>query len=402
VTFGRGDREPGGRRSFPGAGRDDRRLVDGPKPRERGPAASGGAEIEELPAQPVLGRGRERPGLSAALAAGIFVLILAAGFGALGGRGSSPNGSAVAQPTETRLAEPSAAAVVPIVTPAVQCLPVENGILPTVRLALPGDIYDGTLSIVDWRQPGPRPTPPLVPTDEPIALRVDQTAELYTTGDQCATTWAISLNDGSNEFELEQYASPESTPEYARQNRFALDLGPLRGQRYDLAAMLEFPGITTRTTWPIEVLPFDAPSPELTRGKRRIAVAVGCRGQLSLGSGYTEPLNACFEDVGQAPEPARLVVPGPPMILRFPTDWYVQGSDITCGSLKDLYFQPDASRACDIAWIEDGVSLMIDGPKATGTWTLAIETCAIQVLSDVTNQACGTWYATVVARSSAN
>jgi hypothetical protein len=404
VTFGRGGREPGGRRSFPGAARDDRRLVGAPEPREQGAAPLVGAEIEELPAQPVLGRGRPRPTVTTALAAGIVVLIMAAGFGFLGGRSSSsPTRSAVAQASGTPGAEPSAEPPAPIVTPAMECLPLVAGELPEVRLSVPsaGGIHRGSVDVLRWNQPGPQPTPqvdrsePQPTAAEPLAIRADVIADLQTTGNPCASAWAIELLSQEGAIELEQFASPDDEPGYALQNQFELLLAPYRGQAYDLSATLTFPGVITRTTWPIAVVPFEMPTAQLTTGKRELDVKPGCNVYLTLGNGYSEAMNPCSTDVVELPRLARLLVPGPPLILRFPRNWYISRASIACGHFEDLVFRGDATGTCEPFANPDGVSLSIDRPGAEGVWTLAIETCATQLLSDVTNEACGTWYTTI-------
>jgi hypothetical protein len=400
VTLGRGGREPGGRRSLPGAARDDRRVDDAPKPWDQGLASWLGAEIEELPPQQVLGGRRARPGLSAALAAGVVVLILAAGFGVLGGRAGPPASSAVGLASGTPVAQPSATARIPIVTPAVECAPLVAGELPEVRLAVPsaGGIYRGSVDVLEWDQPGPQPTPQVDPqelkptTSAPLAIRADAVADLLTTGNACASAWAIELQDEGGAIELEQFASPLDDPGYALQNDFVLLLAPFRGRAYDLSALLTFPGVITRTTWPITVLPFDLPTAQVTSGKRDIDVEPGCNVTLTLGNGYSEDMNPCSTDVVELPGLARLVVGGPPLILRFPKNWYISRVSITCGSFQDLLFRPDTSGTCQPYGYPDGVSLSIDRPGAEGTWTFAIDTCATELLSDVTNEACGTWY----------
>jgi hypothetical protein len=305
----------------------------------------------------------------------------------------------------------------PLVTPATPCIPLAGGELPELRLVVPstGYLYPGTVNVLEWNQPGPQPTPPVLPLDEQpipasgplgtalpgrIAIRADAVAQLRTTGNPCATAWAITINDGNGEIEIERFASAEGESN-ARQNWFTLVLAPFRGQEFSLDATLEFPGVTTRTTWPIAVLPFDVPEARLTRGARGVTVEPGCNIQLTLGNGYSERVQECEEDVARLPEPVQMVVPGAPLTFGFPKNWYFQAGSVACGSLEDLRFQPDPGGTCEIGWTEDGISLSFELPSVEGTLTLAFDGCATQLLSDVTNQACGTWYATIEARRSA-
>jgi hypothetical protein len=365
-------------------------------------------EIEELPPQPVLARGGTRPGLTAAAAAIVLVLLLAVGLGALGGRPApSPTAPALAQASQAAPGPPSADHV-PLVTPAVACIPLPSGVLPEVRLAVPaGGIYPGDVEIQEWSQPGLQPTAPIVPaeqrpTPERLDIRADGLASLRTTDNACATAWAISLDDGRGEIELERFASPEGDPDDALQDWFTLVLAPFRGGEFGLHATLEFPGVVTRTTWPISVLPFDLPNGTLTRGKHRVEVVPGCNVELTLDNGYSERVNQCLEDVAALPEPAPLVVPGPPLTFRFPKDWYFYPGNVSCGSMEQLRFRSDPGGRCEFGWDADGISLSFELPDVEGTWTLAFDGCAMELLSDARNQACGTWYATIEARRARN
>jgi hypothetical protein len=278
----------------------------------------------------------------------------------------------------------------------------------------PGILDPASVTDLERNQPGPQPTPPELPLDEQpvpasgppstglpgrIAIRADAIAQLRTTGNPCATAWSITINDGNQEIELEQFASAEGGPD-ARQNWFMLALAPFRGQEFSLDATLEFPGVTTRTSWPIAVLPFDVPEARLTRGEHRVTVEPGCNIELTLGNGYSERVQECSEDVARLPEPARLVVPGAPLTFRFPKNWYFQTGNVTCGSLEDLRFQADPGGACEIGWTEDGISLSFELPSVEGPFTFAFDGCATQLLSDGTNPPCGTWSATIEARKS--
>ena len=64
--------------------------------------------------------------------------------------------------------------------------------------------------------------------------------------------------------------------------------------------------------------------------------------------------------------------------------------------------EPLSARSELRRWLEnDTLALSIFAP-GIGVWTLAINACAMQLLPDATNQACGTWYATIKVRRPAN
>ncbi|HTK44482.1 MAG TPA: hypothetical protein VL749_03900 [Patescibacteria group bacterium] len=373
-----------------------------PRPWETDPAPWGGAEIEELPAQPVLarGRGRGRPGLSAAAAVVVLVIIIAAGSGVLGGR---PNPSPTSHPLAAASAPPSpapATAAAPLVTPAVPCLPLARA-LPEIRLIVEGRGIVGARNAFEWTQPGVEPTPAIVLQDSSAGrteLRSDVLAELRTVGDACASAWSIDLATADDALTLEDFGGAPGGEGSAMQNRFALDLARYRGRDADLRAELSFPGVTLQTTWPIQILPFDAPTAQLSRGDRSLDVVPGCDIRLVLGTGYAELANPCFADLGRLPRTASIASAGDPLVFRFPAGWRVDGPSVECGSIAGDRFQLEPD--CEIGWGDETAALSILGP-GEGIWTLAISACATQLLPDATNSACGTWYATIEVRRSA-
>jgi hypothetical protein len=348
--------------------------------------------VEELPAQPVLAPGRGRPGLAAALAVGVLVLILAAGLGFLGGRPTpSPTAPAVAAASADNSVTPPTPSA-PGVTPAVPCAPPASA-LPEVMLETDAGEFAGSLEILEWTQPGPRPTAALVPGPSAAAridLRSDINAELRTIGDVCAFAWLIDVTDPTQTIRLERYGSLEDV---ARQNHFELALSRYRGRRFELHAALSFPGASTRTTWPIRVLPFEVPPPTLTRGGKAIDVKPGCDVGLLLGNGYSELVNPCFGELNEVPETTTLRGEGSGMTFAFPKGWFILDSSVTCGHLSEQSLAVDPG--CDIRSSDEGTSVSIYGPTTAGTWTLAINGCGTQFLRDATNRVCGTWYATV-------
>jgi len=185
----------------------------------------------------------------------------------------------------------------------------------------------------------------------------------------------------------------EDEPDVARQNRFDLALARYRGRVFELHATLSFPGAVARTTWPIRVLPYDAPKPTLTRGGKAIDVKPGCDIELILGNGYSELANPCPYELNELPVAATIRGQGTGMTFALPEGWFILDASVTCGLLSEQSLTPDPS--CDIAWSDQGTTVSIDEPVNAGTWTLGIHGCGTQFLDGARNQVCGTWYATI-------
>ena len=389
MTLRDGGRGPAGRQRGLPTGRDDR----------RGGAAfaPGGVEIEELPAQPVLGRAGSRPGIGVALTAIAVALILAAGFGVLGGRPApaptATNGG-LAVATETPATEPSAEVVVPLVTPGTPCLPT-NQKLPEAVLDIEGNTFKAR--VYSWTGPGAEPSLAIIPRDPATAARIDVRsdipAQIRTGSDVCAVSWSIDLDDQRQRIGLESVANAARDPGYAVQNRFALVLAPYRGGDFDLAARLDFVDVSVLATWPIRILPFDAPKPRLTLGKRDIDLAPGCDVQLTLGSGWSERVNDCLAEISRLPRTGAIPPTSGPLTFRFEDGWQMEGASLSCGSLPEQHYVADPD--CPFGWSVNTGALSIQPPGRFHAWTLAINACATQSQADAANQICGTWYATL-------
>ena len=257
----------------------------------------------------------------------------------------------------------------------------------------------GARSVFEWTQPGAEPAPAIVleqPTAGRTELRSDVLADLRTIGDACASAWSIDLATSGGSIKLEDFGGAPGDEGYGTQNRFALDLGRYRGDDYDLHVNLTFPGVTMESTWPIRILPFDPPTAQLTWYDHRIDVEPGCDLQLTLGTGYTELVDACYADLRRLPEPA-VISRGGSIDFSFPAGWHAELGMVTCGLISEARFQPDPS--CETGWDAKDAAVTITGPSK-GTWTLAMSGCATQLLADVSNQTCGTWYATIQVRPS--
>ena len=353
--------------------------------------------MEELPAQPVLASRRSRPGLTGAIAVGVLVLILAGGLGVWGGRPTpSPTSHVVAAVSPSPSSGPGFD-VGPRVTPVAPCRPLTDAV-PQLQLETEDQSFAGLVLVLHRDEPAAAPTPaiapPAIPSDTAtITVRSDVLTLIRTIGEVCATSWTFDLLSPEESIGVESFMSTAADPERARQNQFALDLARYRGRDYALRGMLTFPGLVAQTTWPIRILPFDVPRAELTMSGQRLDVEPGCDLQLTLGTGYTELANPCYTGVQRLPEATSIAAPESFLSLRFPAGWFLLGANVACGSLAEGYFQPD--EGCEIRWTDEGTSLTIFVPGLEGTWSLAINGCATQLLSDTTNKVCGTWYATV-------
>jgi hypothetical protein len=377
VTLGRRGREPAGR---------------GPVPDERW----GVVEVEELPTQRVALRKPDRPRLGVLIATSVGIALLAAGLGALGGR-PAPRGAA-----DVAVGPPSAAPLAaytgePLERPTVPCRQSEDA-PPGIDLNLGGRAVHSYF-LVDLRNP-PQPASPGTMQSLPPALdvRSDLPAEVRVVGDVCAVAWQIQLrDDNSGTIELETMGNPSGNPLVAAQNRFRVALGQHRGSTGWLQASLSFPSATLQAWWLIRILPFQAPSARLTLADLAIDLAQGCDVNLTLGSGWNERLNPCFDDVDRAQEAASIASAAVPLLFRFRDGWRVDGPAVGCGQLSERRFLVDGD--CRIDARVDGDALVIEPPTPPGTWTLSIGACGIQELADATNTICGTWYATVDVRA---
>ena len=380
MTLGRRGREPAEHRAVP-AGR-------GAVPDERW----GVVEVEELPTQRLAVRRPDRPRLGVLIAASAGVALLAAGLGALGGR-PAPRGAAdvaVGPPSPAPLAAYTGE---PLERPTVPCRQSADA-PPGIDLYLGGRAVHSYF-LVDLRST-PQPASPGTTPSLPPALdvRSDLPAEVRVQGDVCAVAWQIQLrDDNSGTIELDTMGNPSGNPLVAAQNRFGLALAQHRGGTGWLQASLTFPSATLQAWWLIRILPFQAPSAQLTFADRAIDLAQGCDVNLTLASGWNERVDPCFDDVDRAQEAASIARAAVPLRFRLPDGWRVDGPAVGCGQLSGRRFLVD--RDCRIDARVDGDALAIDPPTIPGTWTLSIGACGIQELADATNTICGTWYATV-------
>ena len=389
-----------GQRRIRGNLDDDRH--DRQVPRDPAPAV-GHVELEELSVARVLPRGRSRPGLLAVVAAGALVVLLAAGFGALGGKPSASQAAVAANGASPGAAgtEGSLPGLAPGQTPAVTpwgpCSEPPAGV-PNVLLEIDGIPYGGSIEVL--RTPsGFVPPQTAIPDQDRLFVSSNVPAELWIEGGVCAVAWDIGLGFAR----IDSLGNAGLNPLYAAQNRFGLFLAPFGGTNDDLTAELTFQNTSIRATWPINVVPYEHPSAYIVNDSDAGGPVEGCNVALTLHDRQTTIGEPCSDDLGALPEGQIPVQPGEE--LRFGIGgWTMESTSVICGRLSGQLFVADPAAKCDdgeLAMPQDGEGqseVIISAPRAKGTWTLAIQACASNRDWLGFNEICGTWYENVEVR----
>lgn len=344
--------------------------------------------------QAVARRGRARLSVPSALAAVALVGLLAAGFGALGGRpdGSigpgapaASGGIAVDGPSQ---ATPTGPLRTPAVTPYRTCRSLLDA-APDVLLRVDRVTTPGIVQIV---APAPDPTSGLV--GRLLDVPADADTEIWIGREVCAHAWRIALasTDGDRLLPLELRPNPALDAAFASQNRFDIRLAEYRfeGGDLELRAALEFPGLELVATWPVRFLPFERPQPRLlVAGEDRYFPTVeGCDVVLTFRNGVEEHAGRdCEGDLGL---PSVQLEPGTPLRLIF-DGWSVTESSASCRTLVP-------SRDPPTCWDEPQEEVQFVAPRA-GDWMLEIAACAVDGSGFESNRICGTWFVRVVTQT---
>jgi hypothetical protein len=326
---------------------------------------------------------------------GAAVVLLAAGFGLLGGRKDTTS-TAVADRTPGAPTAAPAFTGEPLVTPARRCGASPSG-PPGVLLDLGGRSTLGAIELLESDPPASSvpggvedvPEQTLPPR---VDVRSDIAAEIWTAGRACAVGWTIELLGRPASDVLEFVANPGREPELASQNRFRLVLADYAGRSIDLSATLVFPSFTVRAIWPIRVVPFSPPAGVFSAAGAPIQTLQSCHNELTLGNGWVTRANFCLNDVVEKRDEPTPIAPGQKLVFKFDhEDWQIDDAGISCGHLSMTTFAYDPSCR-----LEDGErdqhSFTLTVPDLPGEVALAISACGAQVLSDATNRLCGTWY----------
>ena len=362
-------------------------------------------EVEELPTQTLLPRSRSRVPLTGAIAAAGLAILLAAGFGLLGGRGggaaaASPASSSVAQaPSPTPAAtQPQA---VPRVTPWVPCGSAGEH-PPSPVLEVDGDQHLGRVEVA---YNGPEPGLDGIehePGDgqpERVDVPMDAVTEIWISGGRCAIEWTVGMADeGHAPIVLESVVNEALDPAVSSQNRFEIFVAPYAGD-FDLRAILYFDDVAVRATWPIHVPELVPPQVSMRAGERPIQTAAGCDVTQRLANELEERLNPCERDVQR--EPARRAAGAPGARLTVGLEgWGPARSVAYWGQLTDRRFIPRGDPPCFREHDPQSTGLRFRAPDEAGAWTLAVQTCATRLRATGRGfeELCGTWYANLRVR----
>ena len=400
-----------GQRRIRGNLDDDRHDRHDRQVRADRPPVADHVELEELSVARVLPRGRSRPGLLAVVAAGALVVLLAAGFGALGGKPSASQAAVAANGTSGGSAPPGptvpgpTAGETPAVTPWLACNPPPAGV-PNVLLEVNGTPHPAFNEVLGASD-GVIPPPTAIPYQDRVFVSSNLPAELWIEGGACANAWDITLRfEQLGSFHLERLdtlGNAGLNPLYAAQNRFALFLAPSGGGSGDLTAELSFQTMAVRATWHVSVAAYEHPGGHLVSSSGDGRAVEGCNVALTLHDGQATIGEPCSEDLGELPEGLIPVQAGEELWFSI-GDWSMESTTVTCGRLSGQQFVADPRADCDdgdIAVPRDGTQhgqVIIPAPRAKGKWTLAIQACASRTDWLGWNEICGTWYANVEVR----
>jgi hypothetical protein len=365
-------------------------------------------EVEELPTQALAPRPRARLPLTGAVAVFALIVLLAGGFGVLGGRigaapesppsGSVAAGRASSAPTVT---EPPLA---PRVTPWAPCSDLSDQ-PPQPVLEVDGHRHFGRVELRDVDVGPPfEDIPEVIGEDNlghAVEVRMDSAAEIWVVGGACAVGWSVAVvrPDAPETEILEAVANEARDPAIAAQNRFQVVLPPHAGE-YELRAVLVLEGLAVRAAWTVHVPALELPSVTHAAAGRDIPTVIGCDATQLLVNDRHVALNACPRDVGREPGPRVDVAPG--AVLDFSIEgWGVSSAAVVCGQLLNRDFTPRTEPSCHGSRDPLSANVRYAAPEEPGPWTIAISTCASRLRSTGSGfeELCGTWYANVRVRA---
>ncbi|HEX3264821.1 MAG TPA: hypothetical protein VHR16_04065, partial [Candidatus Limnocylindrales bacterium] len=321
------------------------------------------------------------------------VVLLAAGFGVLGGRPERPasavSGPAGASPVAAAASSGSTAPAGPLVTPVSRCGGATSGDPPGVMLRVGSNLASAHVELADASQG------PVRQDRDPIDIPADAVAHITIAALACATGWHIALwspSDGEL-YPLSVMPNPDGDPSVAQQNQFDVIVTPLRditAEILELRAAFQLPGPDLLARWWIQIPPFPRPQPHLlVPGAGTLAMVEGCDVVLTFRNGYEERLEPCDGDLSAEAGAATKLAPGTEMSLDF-DGWSIGDTIGFCGATSDRVFMVLSPPSCE-QHPPDGRSF--SAPRA-GDWTMAIAACAAKA----DNRICGTWYVNVDTR----
>lgn len=364
-------------------------------------------EVEELPTQSLVPTTRSRVPLTSAIAVAALIVLLAGGFGLLGGRSAGPPAS----PPASRVAgRPSAGTSatepppVPLVTPRTACSPSPDeprqAVLEVDGIQTLGLVEPLTFGLGETLSPNPSAGGG-TELPGPVEVPMDAITDIWIVGGACAVAWRIDL-EGSDIpgglRTLESVDNDDRDPTVSAQNRFQLIVAPYAGDHL-LRAVLVFEQFAVRTTWFIHVPALRPPNVTLAAERGAIPTVTGCNVTQRLATDIEVPLTQCERNVER--EPTRRVAVAPGEVLEFSFErWAATTGFVECGQLVDGYFVPRIEPPCirDLDPRFEGVRF--PAPEEAGSWTLAMSTCGTRLRGNSPGllELCGTWYANIIVR----
>jgi hypothetical protein len=371
-----------------------------------GEPGGGRVEVEELPTQVLAARPRPRVPLTGAIAVTALVVLLAGGFGLLGGgRGGTP----ASPPLASSLADGSTAAPSPTGAPAPRVTPWSgcsgpDDEPPEPVLEVDGRPYYGQVELLDFDIGTTfEGIPPVIGQDNldhVVEVPMDEVVEIWIGGNSCAVAWNIALVETGFPTTriLETVSNQQLDPAIAAQNRFQVFVAPFTGD-HQLRAILFLENVAVRATWSIHVPALEPPTVTLTAGDREIPTIIGCDVRQRLVNEAEQALSPCTRDVPRDLDRWVGITPGEQLDFQI-EGWAATDTTVYCGQLAERRFAPRSDPSCLIPRDPLSAGLRFLAPEEPGAWTLAIFECAtrISAVGRGFEELCGTWYANVRVR----
>jgi len=368
---------------------------------------SSSVEVEELPTQALTPQARSRVPLAGAIAVLAIGILLAGGFGLLGGKSNVASmtqrpSALVAATSPADAPTATSPGVEPRVTPWVPCLDTGDPIDPPVpqpMLHVNGQPHAGR---VERDRAGPEQDTDSDGEDpgdlERVEVPMEAVTQIVMPDSRCALEWYISMkaDDDPVPIVLESVANKALDPSIAAQNRFDLVVAPNTGS-FDLRGIFLLKDVGIRATWLIHVPELAPPGVHLMAGENEVPTVLGCGAARRLANGYEVNLNPCFGDVEKRPPSPTDLAPGD--VLSFTIDgWLPNDISVVCGQLPGNQFLAEADCVPTVELRDSEIVFAV--PDEPGGWTPWIATCATPGPSfyNADGEICGIWYANIRVR----
>jgi hypothetical protein len=362
------------------------------------------AELEDVSTSRTMRTSKPRIGATGVLAVLAVAVLLAGGFGLMGGRslatprpqsgvGAGGSASADAAPGSSQTPwPPTIPPVITDVTPWTECsTPSDEP--PEVRLEVGPIATLGSLEILYMASGGPPPSVPAGAT-YPISIPAFTAADIWIVGARCAVGWSISL-DGE---EQDRYVNPGQDPRVASQNRFSLGGLSRFGGRDPVAlvATLVFPAMTARVTWQVAVDPWPRPSVVLRGSGGSVAMSPGCDVEYFFPQA-DDPPEVCDTEVREAPTKSLVVHAGEEAVTVEAPGWTFEPDvNFGCGTLAGGFLE-DSGSCLQAPTMKDS-TFTFPAPEETGVKVVRISFCGRPSSSEESATVCVTWFGQIDVR----